>query len=99
MDDISRAQILGGMHAAVTNGSEPEYGATNGRRDQELCIGVRESAMRDSGWVDVPLTGSLLHEDRQHEAFRSRYGHDPSEVDALANVMFPRTGVRRTTGV
>lgn len=99
MDDISRAQILGGMHDAVTAGGEPEYGAQNGRRDQELCIGVRESAMRDSGWVDVPLAGALLHEDRQHEEFRARYGHDPSEVDALANVMFPRTGVRRTTGV
>jgi len=98
MDDISRAQILGGMHDAVTTGRDPEYGAGNGRWDQELCIAVRESAMRDGSWVDVPLTGSLLHEDRQHEEFRGRYGHDPSDVEALANVMFPRTGVRRTTG-
>jgi predicted dehydrogenase len=98
MDDISRAQILGGMHDAVTTGRDPEYGARNGRRDQELCIAVRESAMRDGSWVDVPLTGALLHEDRQHEEFRAQYGHDPSDVEALANVMFPRTGVRRTTG-
>ncbi len=98
MDDVSRAQILGGMHEAVTTGGEPGYGAANGRRDQELCIAVRESAMRDSGWVPMPLAGQLLHEDRQHEEFRAKYGADPFDVEALANVMFPRTGVRRTTG-
>jgi hypothetical protein len=46
----------------------------------------------------MPLGGDILHEDRQHEDFRAKYGVDPFDVEALANVMFPRTGVRRTTG-
>jgi len=95
-DEVARMQLLVGFHRAVTEDAEPEYGALNARRDLEILFALRESARRDSAWVSLPLTEETELEKQLHEEYRKLYGHDPEEAEALANVAFPRGGVRWT---
>jgi len=95
-DEVARAQIMLRFHQAVTEDSAPEYGAENAWRDQELCIAVRESALRGNVWLELPLTELTEIERRLQEAYRELYGHDYRDVRALAQTAFPRGGVRWT---
>ena len=93
-DEVARAQILIGFHKAVTEDLKPEYGAENAWRDQELCVAVRESALRGNIWVELPLSELTEVERQMHEAYRRLYGCDPLEVECMSKVAFPRGGVR-----
>lgn len=77
--------MLAAMHRAITEDTEPGYGAENARRDMELLIAVRESALLGSQPVELPVRGMTTHEARLHQAFHDRYGCDPLEaaVDQL----------------
>ena len=91
-------QLLVGLHKAITEGAEPEYGTANARHDIEILLAMRESARRDSAWVELPLTEETELERQMEEEFRRTYGHDARDVEALASVAFPRGGVRYTVG-
>lgn len=93
-DEVARMELLVGLHKAITENTEPAYGALNARRDLEILFASRESARRGNTWVDLPLTEATELEKRIHEAFRKMYGHDPQESEALAGVPYPRGGVR-----
>lgn len=93
-DEVARMQLLVGFHKAVTEDVEPEYGPLNARRDLEILFALRESARRGNVWMDLPLTEETELEKELLADFRKLYGHDPSEVEALAGVPFPRGGVR-----
>ena len=93
-DEVARMQLLVGMHRAITKDVEPEYGPQNARADLEILFALRESARRDSDWMDLPLTEPTELEKEIEADFRACYGHGPDEVEALANVAFPRGGVR-----
>ncbi len=93
-DEIAKASILYSMYRAVTEGIEPEYGAQNALHDLELWIAIRESALRGSVWIDLPIQEVTELERRIHEEYKRRYGHDPIEgVESLLDVPFNRLSV------
>ncbi len=96
-DDIAKASILRSLHRAVTENVEPAYGATNARRDMELWIALRASALRGSVWLDLPLTEETEIEQRVHTEYVRRYGADPiTNTDALLRAPFNRLSVMWT---
>jgi len=93
-DEVSRMELLVGFHRAITEDTEPAYGAANARHDLEILFALRESVARDNTWMELPLTEETALEKRLTEEFKALYGHGPDEVEALATVPFPRGGVR-----
>ncbi|MCZ6680418.1 MAG: Gfo/Idh/MocA family oxidoreductase [Candidatus Poribacteria bacterium] len=79
-DDVARADVLMSIHRAVTEGAALDYGGIGGYRDVEFLIGVRESAMRQNAPISFPIEEELVYDQRQHEAYRQIYGHDPLEI-------------------
>ncbi len=96
-DQIAKASILRSIHRAVTEDTDPEYGAMNALLDLELCVAVYESGLHDGKWVNLPIQGITEVESRIHEEYRSRYGHDPvKDVDSLRDTVFTRASVMWT---
>ena len=81
--------MLTAMHRAITEDTEPGYGAENARRDQELLMALRESALLGSQPVELPLQGVTRHETLLHQTFHDRYGCDPLDAGAAAGQLFP----------
>ena len=79
-DDIARADVLMSVYHAATEGTELDYGGIGGYKDLEFLIGVRESAMRRSAPITLPINEDLLYDQRQHEAYHQTYGHEPLEI-------------------
>lgn len=79
-DDIARADVLMSIYRAATEGIELGYGGIGGYKDMELMIAIRESAMRHSAPIQVPITEPLEYDQRQHEEYKAIYGHDPLEI-------------------
>ena len=93
-DQIAKAAILDSMHRAVTEDTAPVYGADNGRRDYELWIALRESALRGSEWVELPLTETTELERRFNAEYERKYGFHPvRDIDELTGVPFTRASV------
>ena len=91
-DDVAKANILVGLHRAITEGGAPPYGARNGLRDWEICLAVRESARLGNRWVSLPLDGPTELEQRIEAEFVRRYGLDPiEETEALLDAPFSRS--------
>lgn len=93
-DEVARMQLLAGLHRAITEDAEPEYGAPNARADMEILFAMRESARRNNTWVELPLMEPTALEEEIEAGFRSLYGHGPDEPEALAQVPYVRGGVR-----
>ncbi len=94
MDDIAKAAILESMYCAAAQGADPVYGAENARRDQELWIALRESALHGGEWIELPLREVTSLEERLHDAFRRRYGCDPvTDIDAQLHAEYDRNAV------
>jgi predicted dehydrogenase len=81
--------MLTAMHRAITEDVEPGYGAENARRDQELLMALRESALLGSQPVELPLRGVTRHETLLHQTFHDRYGCDPLDAGAAVGRLFP----------
>jgi hypothetical protein len=93
-DDVARADILIGMHRAVTKDEELPYGAASARGEQEVLLALRESARLGSIWVDLPLKSITGVESALHDEYRSHYGSDPlTAAGSLSETVFPRQGV------
>lgn len=90
-DEIARADIFFGMHRAIREGTDPDYGGWNARADQEILIAIRESALRDGEWVTLPLAEVTETERRLHDDFRRRYGQDPlGAAETAIDTFYPR---------
>jgi len=93
-DDIAKAAILESMYRAVTEGIEPRYGAANARRDYEIWIAIRESALRGNVWVELPLKEKTALEREMEAAFVRRYGMEMlSDPDRLIRLRYTRASV------
>lgn len=79
-DDVARASVHYGMYKAIVEDTEPEYGAENARKDQEILIAIRESALKGSVPIELPLTEITEYERRMHEAYKVKFGHEPLET-------------------
>ena len=86
---LAVASELYSIYRAVVEDEEPEYGAIQARKDQELSIAIRESARKGSP-VELPLTEMTEVERGIHESFARRYGCDPLEVEKLILKPYPR---------
>lgn len=93
-DDVARAAELHSIYRAIVEGVEPEYGAVNGRTDQEILIAIRESARNGGQPIDLPLTEITGHEENLHREYRERYGVDPFDpIEKQKSLLFPQRGV------
>ena len=93
-DDVARGAELHSIYRAIVEGVEPEYGAVNGRTDQEILIAIRESARNDGKPMDLPLTEITGHEEDLHREYRARYGVHPFDpIEKQKSVLFPQRGV------
>ena len=93
-DDVARGAELHSIYRAIVEGVEPEYGAVNGRTDQEILIAIRESARSGGKPIDLPLTNITGHEEDLHQEYRERYGVDPSDaIEKQKSILFPQRGV------
>ena len=93
-DDVAKASILTSLHRAVTEGRAPEYGAAEARKDLEVWIGARESALQGSRWMELPLVEQTELERRLHERYVATYGADPTtDAARLLDRSFGREGV------
>jgi len=94
-DEIARMQLLLGLHRAVTEGGEPEYGAANARADLEILYAMRESARRGSAWVELPLTEPTELE-KQVEAERMNFSVEEAEEIHGPLFSMPKPAVEQT---
>lgn len=79
-DDVAKAASHYSIYKAIVEDTEPEYGAKNARKDQEILIAIRESALKGSVPIKLPLTEITEHERQLHEAYKTKYGHHPLGV-------------------
>lgn len=79
-DDVARAASHYSIYKAIVEDTEPEYGALNARKDLEILIAIRESALKDSVPIKLPLTEITEHEKQLHEEYKAKYGHNPLDV-------------------
>lgn len=64
------------------------------RRDIELWIALRESALKDNIWIRLPLKEDTALERRLHEEYISRYGYEPiTDTPFLLEKSFNRLSV------
>ena len=93
-DDVARGTELHSIYRAIVEGVEPEYGAVNGRTDQEILIAIRESARTGGQPIDLPLIEITGHEENLHREYRERYGVDPFDpIEKQKSILFPQRGV------
>ncbi len=93
-DDVARGTELHSIYRAVVEPIKPEYGAVNGRTDQEILIAIRESARTGGQPIDLPLTEITGYEENLHQEYRERYGVDPFDpIEKLKDILFPQRGV------
>lgn len=93
-DDVARAAELHSIYRAIVEEVEPEYGALNGRTDQEILIAIRESARNGGKPIDLPLTEITGHEENLHQKYRERYRVDPFDpIEKQKDILFPQRGV------
>ncbi|RKU10673.1 hypothetical protein C6502_10625 [Candidatus Poribacteria bacterium] len=93
-DDVARGAELHSIYRAIVEDVEPEYGAVNGRIDQEILIAIRESARNGGEPIDLPLTKITGHEEKLHREYRERYGVDPFDpIEKQKSILFPQRGV------
>ncbi|MYE89504.1 Gfo/Idh/MocA family oxidoreductase [Candidatus Poribacteria bacterium] len=93
-DDVARGTELHSIYRAIVEDVEPEYGAVNGRTDQEILIAIRESARNGGKPIDLPLTETTGYEENLHREYRTKYGVDPFDpIEKLKDILFPQRGV------
>ena len=93
-DDVARGAELHSIYRAIIEEVEPEYGAVNGRTDQEILIAIRESARNGGKPIDLPLTEITGHEEGLHREYHERYGVHPFDpIEKQKSILFPRRGV------
>lgn len=95
MDGIARIDYWHSLYDAIVHNREPNYGALEARKDQELPIAYRESARQGGLPVELPLKAVTAYEERMHQEYRQKYGSDPlQDLEKLANNVFPQMGIR-----
>jgi len=78
-DEVALMDAWVSLYEAIVNSKPLTYGAENARRDVELLIAIRDSAMRGGVKVHLPLKGFTEYEKQVHAEFTKVYGSDPLE--------------------
>ena len=96
-DGVALADLYMTMHAAATEARSPDYGGAGGRLDQEMLIGVRESASNGGKPVEFPLTETTAYERRLLQQYERKYGADALDTSPEAwRTLYPRQSLKGT---
>ncbi len=76
-DEVAVADAWVSLYDAVTESKPLSYGAENARKDVEMLMAIRDSALQDSLKVHLPLKTITEHEKLIHAEFAKVYGSDP----------------------
>jgi predicted dehydrogenase len=77
VDEIAIADAWLSLYNAIKSGEPLNYGAENARKDIEVVIAIRESAVHGGLKIHLPLKEITKHEKIIHEEFAKVYGVDP----------------------
>jgi predicted dehydrogenase len=77
IDEIAIADAWLSLYNAIEHGRPLNYGAENARKDIELIVAVRESALHSGLKIPLPLRDTTTYEKIVHEEFAKVYGVDP----------------------
>ena len=95
-DGHALARIYMSIHAAAT-GAGVDYGAAAARLDQEMLIGVRESALQGGASVTFPIEEETTYEARILEEHEEKFGADALDTSPEAwRRLYPRKVLTRT---
>ena len=96
-DGVALADLYMTMHAAATEARSPDYGGAGGRLDQEMLIGVRESASNGGKPLEFPLTETTAYERRLLQQYERKYGADALDTSPEAwRTLYPRQSLKGT---
>jgi predicted dehydrogenase len=87
---VAVADELLSIARAVRDNVEPEYGALQGRLDQEMNIAMLESGRGERQTIHFPLTTPTAYEESIHAGYLEQYGCDAEDVERLVDIFFPR---------
>jgi hypothetical protein len=87
---LALIEEMDSLAQAVRHDRPTRWDAREGRKDLELEIAVNESGRRGREPLALPLRSVTAHEERLHDEFRTKYGHDAFDVEALVDVFFPK---------
>ena len=87
---IAVADELLSIANAIIQDTDPEYGAIPARQDQEMNIGMNESAQRNREIIPFPIIDPTETETKIHENYEREYGHPIDDVEAGIDTFFPR---------
>lgn len=87
---IAVADELLSIANAILNDTEPEYGASLARQDQEMNLAMSESGKRSRETLAFPLTELTETEQGIHDNYRRQYGHPIEDIEAGIDTFFPR---------
>ena len=87
---IDVADQLMSIADAVSNDTEPTYGAQAARLDEEMTLAASESASMNKVPLEFPLREPSQTEEATQDRFRATYGYDLDEIDRLIDVHYPR---------
>lgn len=77
-DQMAVAAELWSIRKAVLEDVEPEYGAQNARKDQEIAMAIGESSLTGET-VKLPLKSITRYEQDIHASYEQKYGRSPLE--------------------
>lgn len=77
VDEIAIADAWLSLYNAIKYGKPLTYGAENARRDLELLMAIRESALHGGVKINLPLKEITDYERIIHEEFAKIYGINP----------------------
>ena len=80
-DEVAVADAWISLHEAVIDGKPLSYGAENARKDIEVLVAIRESALQGGVRINLPLKGITEYEKLVHSEFMRVYGVDPLEIE------------------
>ncbi|RKU25949.1 hypothetical protein C6497_14275 [Candidatus Poribacteria bacterium] len=87
---IAVADELLSIAKAILEDTEPEYGSTLARQDQEMNIAMNESGKRSKETIVFPITDLTETEKGTHENYEKQYGHPIEDIEAGIDTFFPR---------
>ncbi|MCD6469736.1 Gfo/Idh/MocA family oxidoreductase [Candidatus Bathyarchaeota archaeon] len=80
-DEVAVADAWISLHEAIIDGKPLSYGAENARKDIEVLVAIRESALQEGVRINLPLKGITEYEKLVHSEFMRVYGVDPLEIE------------------
>lgn len=75
-DEVAIAEAWCSLYDAIVYGEDLDYGAENAKRDVELIVAIRGSAMSNGRVITLPMRETNEYERLLHSEFKKFYGID-----------------------